>query len=62
MLLGLGLVILLQSVVRMVVMEDEEGKSMGKVKHQLKLFVFSIIETVLAIQINIVSSVLSPSN
>ncbi len=39
---------------------EEEGKSMEKVKHQIKLFVFSVIETVLAIQINIISSVLSP--
>jgi hypothetical protein len=58
----LGLVILIQSVVRMVVMEDEEGKSMGKVKHQLKLFVFSVIEMIVAIQINIISSGLSPSS
>jgi hypothetical protein len=34
---------------------------MGKAIHQLKLFVFSVIETVMAIQINIISSVLPSS-
>jgi hypothetical protein len=55
-----GYVILTQSLLRMALLE-EEGKSMGKAIHQLKLFVFSVIETVMAIQINIISSVLPSS-
>ncbi len=56
-----GYVILAQSLLRMSILEAEEGKSMGKAMHQLKLFVFTVIETVMAIQINIISSVLPSS-
>ena len=56
----IGLVVFIQGVLRMAMMEAEEGKSMEKLTHPFKLFVFSVIETTLAIQINVISNGLTP--
>lgn len=54
----LGWVILTQSTLRMAVLEREEGQSMRKASRQFALFVFYMVETIMVILINIVSSVL----
>lgn len=56
-----GLVVLAQSVLRVAMMK-EECKSMGNLAHQFKCFVFFVVETVLVIQINVISSQLSPQS
>ncbi len=55
-----GLAVLVQCVFRVAITKVEEDKSMGKAIRQFKLFLFSVMETITAIQINAVSSVVFP--
>jgi hypothetical protein len=51
-----GLVVCAQSVLRVLIMETTEGVSMGKTKDRLWLFVLSMIDVILTIQVNAISS------
>jgi hypothetical protein len=51
-----SLVILAQSVLRVAIVETTEGVSMGKTKGRGRLFVLSVIDVILAIQVNVISS------
>ncbi len=51
-----GLVVFAQSVLRVVIMETTEGVSMGKTKDQFWLFILSMIDVILTIQVNAISS------
>jgi hypothetical protein len=55
-----GLVVLTQSILHLIIMQVEEDKSMEKAAHQFKLFILFVLETIMTIQINAVSSVLPP--
>jgi len=50
------LVVFAQSVLRVVIMETAEGASMRKTKDRLWLFVLSMIDVMLTIQVNAISS------
>ena len=50
------LVVFAQSVLRVVIMETAEGASMRKTKDRLWLFVLSMIDVILTIQVNAISS------
>ncbi len=51
-----SLVILAQSVLRVAIVETTEGVSMGKTKGRGRSFVLSVIDVILAIQVNVMSS------
>jgi hypothetical protein len=56
-----NLVILAQSVLRVAIVETTEGVSLGKTKGRGRLFVFSVIDVILATQLNAISSGYLPS-